>query len=75
VDGAKQAAEGGPPADTSPEPSPPKGKKGYFVAAGKSITSLRDILTPGEEVFPADFLDGQTDLDVLVKNGHVVKKS
>lgn len=79
IDGAAPDAEGGAPATPPPaDPEPPKGRKGYFVAPGRSVTtkrgSLGEIMTPGAEVFPDDFYEGQKDLDVLVKNGHVLEK-
>jgi hypothetical protein len=45
----------------------------YVVAEGRSITSQRGILGPGETVSPKDF-GGQERLDELVKAGTLVRK-
>jgi hypothetical protein len=43
------------------------------VASGKSITSRRGILAPGDEIKAEDLSGGKESLDKFVKSGHVVK--
>ena len=46
----------------------------YSIKAGKSVTSKKGVLAPGDEV-KAEYLGGgQKSLDALVKSGHVDKK-
>lgn len=45
----------------------------FSVASGKSITSRRGILAPGDEIKADDLAGGKDALDAFVKSGHVVK--
>lgn len=45
----------------------------FSVASGKSITSRRGILAPGDEIKAEDLAGGKETLDKFVKSGHVVK--
>ena len=47
--------------------------KGYKVAEGKAITSMRGVLGEGEPVQASDFPGGEDSLKALVKSGSVVK--
>lgn len=47
---------------------------GYFVAEGRSITTKRGTLGPGEHVEERDFAAGQERLDELVKAGTLVHR-
>lgn len=62
-------------ADDAPEaPQEPGAKRPPFsVASGKSITSRRGILAPGDEIKADDLAGGKEALDAFVKSGHVVK--
>lgn len=42
------------------------------VAFGKSITSLRGILSEGDVVSPRDFSGGKDTFDKLVEGGYIV---
>lgn len=48
-------------------------KSGPKVAEGKSLTSLRGIIGPGQIVTEADFKDGKATIEKFVKSGHLVK--
>lgn len=73
VDGASDGSVGGPPKDFRADPELPN-RPGFFVKPGRSITSLRGILGPTEEVYPRDFLEGQKTLEHLVAYGYVVEQ-
>jgi hypothetical protein len=62
-------------ADDAPEETQePAGKRPpHSVASGKSITSRRGILAPGDEIKAEDLSGGKESLDKFVKSGHVVK--
>jgi len=63
-----------------PPPAPPPAVKAgekaeFYIAKGKAITSRRGILAEGDSCQPADFLDGESTLNELVRKGYVVKSS
>jgi hypothetical protein len=61
------------PAPPETPPAPPKAK-GYVIAKGKAITSLRGILSIEDGVVSAkDFNGGDETFQRLIKNGAVVK--
>lgn len=41
------------------------------VAIGKSLTSLRGIISEGEVVTPLDFAGGQETFNMLIENGYI----
>ncbi len=45
----------------------------YCIASGKAITSLRGILSDGDEVCANYVPGGQDTIDKLVESGHIVK--
>lgn len=45
----------------------------YSIAEGKSLTSKRGILGPGEEIKPADLAGGADAIKSFVKSGHIIK--
>ncbi len=45
----------------------------YSMAPGKSITSRRGIVGPGEEVRAEWFVGGKDTIEKCVKSGHIVK--
>jgi len=47
----------------------------YKVAPGKSITSKKGILGPGEEVKTEYMSGGQKTIDDRIKSGHIIKGS
>ena len=63
-----------PTPEPTPEPEAPKAKKGYFVAEGKSITSMRGIRVGGQPVEAKYFPDGENTIKDLVKRGMIIKK-
>ena len=56
-----------------PPPPPPPPVSGTRVADGKSVSSLRGVLDEGTAVSAKDFIQGQKDLDELIKSGAVVE--
>lgn len=60
-------------ADASKDSSKEKGKAPFTVAKGKSVSSRRGILGPGDEVSARDFAAGAARLDELVDAGVLVK--
>ncbi len=79
VDGAGPTKLGGPPPPPPPPPAPaPRARFPYAIAPGKSITSRKGVLGPGEEVLPryfneADEAAGMKVIEDLVAKGYIVK--
>lgn len=71
VDGAGGDSVGGPPPKAKPAA---QGSAPYVIAPGKSLVCRRGVLGPGDEIRASDVSDGQTQLDYLVRSGHVVKR-
>lgn len=72
VNGAEDDSVGGPP--PPPPEAPPEQRFPYQVAAGKSLTSPRGVLGPGDEIRLTDVTGGVEQLDYLVTRGHVTKR-
>jgi hypothetical protein len=51
------------------------GASGYFVAAGKTVSTLRrETQGAYEQVYASDFSDGQPALDALLASGYLFKR-
>jgi len=63
------------PVEVKPEPVKPVEIKApvYKVAPGKSITSKKGILGPGEEVKAEYMSGGQKTIDDRIESGHITK--
>jgi hypothetical protein len=72
IDGAADGSQGGPP-PPAPEPTPAQ-RFEYQIAPGKSLTSPRGMLGPGDEIRATDVADGVKQLDYLVERGYVTKR-
>jgi hypothetical protein len=72
VDGARGSDAGGPP--EPPKPPAPKLRHPYQVAPGKSLTTLRGVLGPGDEMRATDCADGVEQLERLVAGGYLLKR-
>lgn len=49
-----------------------KKEPSFYIADGKSLTSKKGILGPGDEV-KAEFFNGENTLEKLINSGHVKK--
>ena len=58
-----------PEPEPEPEPTTAEPTKVHRVAEGKSITSKRGVLGPGDEVRPEYFVGGESVLADLIKKG------
>jgi hypothetical protein len=55
--------------------APTTGASGYFVAAGKTVSTLRrEVQGAFEQVYASDFSDGQASLDAFLASGYLFKR-